>query len=359
MSLLSLALVACSDTVENVSVQNNGEKEVQEIKGENMNVSNKEGNKIYANLLEHVFVDAEVIVPSNLKEEIAVYTATVVGFEEEKTMSALGYDKEEFSAVSEGLYKHKLEEKGVQFSNEYVAGSLSFHTKVGSRSYVYDARYENTDEYSHITNLGEGKEFDLFTSEDAKEMVKGCLKEIGIEQVRVNTILALPASFQQYEENKRVEAGQLEEKEVLGTKWKDSYYMELTSLIDGIPLYESTYVASDDSAYNGGKIQAIVAAEGIEYLVVPNRYEMNGMKIKKENILSAQEILQKLKDKMENIILTEDVVVKKLELYYFPSIVDSQKGEFAMIPVWKFTLEDSYTDYIYLFNAINGDEIIC
>ena len=57
--------------------------------------------------------------------------------------------------------------------------------------------------------------------------------------------------------------------------------------------------------------------------------------------------------------MTEELEVQKLELYYFPSIVDTQKGEFQMTPVWKITLKDSYTEFIYLFNAVNGVEIIC
>ena len=61
MSLLGMVLTACSNTAENVSIQNNGEKEVQEIKREHVDVGDKEENKIYVNLLEHVLVDAEVI----------------------------------------------------------------------------------------------------------------------------------------------------------------------------------------------------------------------------------------------------------------------------------------------------------
>ena len=51
-----------------------------------------------------------------------------------------------------------------------------------------------------------------------------CLKGVGVDAVKVNVISALPAAFQQYEEDKRVEAGQLEAVDKLGEKWEDSYF---------------------------------------------------------------------------------------------------------------------------------------
>ena len=359
ISLLVVLLSACSNTAENVSVQDEKESNVQEISQNTVQEKNGQVDRIQIKLLENVTVDAEVTIPSNFLGEAAVYTAIVEGFNEEKAMSALGFNKEEFTVLAEELYKHNMEETIFQFANEAVAGSLSFHTELGSRSYVYDSRYENAEEYAHITNLGEGKELDAFSSEEAQRKIQECLKGVGVDAIKVNVISALPAAFQQYEEDKRVGAGQLEAADKLGEKWEDSYFIELTTTIDGIPLYESTYVAADDSAYNGGKITAIISAQGIQHLVIPNQYRIDETSANSQTIFSAEQILEKLKFKLENIILTEEIVVEKMELYYFPTIVDTPKGEFQMIPVWKITLKDSYAEFTYLFNAVNGVEIIC
>lgn len=315
-------------------------------------------DRIQNQLLENVFVDAQVIVPSDFTGTANVYTASVEGFDEEKVMAALEINKEDFTILAEELYKHKSEEIILQFANNAAAGSLSFHTETGSRFYIYDSQYDDMEEYSHIPNLGEGKEMETFSSEEAQSKILECLKAMEIDLVSINSVCALPAVFQQYEENKRVDKGQLNETDKLGDKWEDSYFMELTTTIDGIPLYESAYVAQDDSAYNGGRITALVSTQGIQYLVVPNQYKIDAESASPQQILSAEQILEKLKIKLENIILTEELTVEELKLYYFPSIIDTKEREFQMTPVWKITLKDSLAEFTYLFHAIDGVEIL-
>lgn len=357
--LIALLFSACSNTMDTNLTQNEEKQTTQEVNPNIEHEQIEQADRIQKKLLEKVSVDAEVIIPPNFSGEAVIYTASVEGFDEEKVMSALELNKQDFTVLAKELYKYKAEETILQFANEAVAGSLSFHTEAGGRSYIYDSRYVNPEEYAHIPNLGEGKEFDDFGSETAKNRILECLKGMGIDAVKVNVVSALPASFQQYEEDKRVKAEQLEAADKLEEKWEDSYFIELTTTISGIPVYESTYVSQDDSAYNGGRITAIISAKGIQYLTVPNQYRIDETTANNQRILSAEQILEKLKFKLENIIMTEELEVQKLELYYFPSIVDTQKGEFQMTPVWKITLKDSYTEFIYLFNAVNGVEIIC
>lgn len=360
LALLSvMTFIGCGNSV--VNEEKTGEPQVdiqlnsQDVDEEQVEVTDRIQNQ----LLEKVFVNAQVIVPSNFSGEANVYTASVEGFEEEKVMSALKINKEDLTILAEELYKHKSEEIILQFANEAAAGNLSFHTEPGSRFYIYDSRYDDLEEYAHIANLGEGKEMETFSSEEAQSKILECLKAMGIDSVSINSICALPAGFQQYEENKRVDKGQLKEADKLGDKWEDSYFMELTTTIEGIPLYESSYVAQDDSVYNGGRITALVSKQGIQYLVVPNQYRIDAESASPQQILSAKQILEKLKFKLENIILTEELTVEELKLYYFPSIIDTKEGEFQMIPVWKITLRDSLTEFTYLFHAIDGVEIIC
>ena len=356
--LMAVLLSACSNTPKTYSAQDEPQADIQWNSQDTDEEQVEVTDRIQNQLLENVFVDAQVIVPSDFTGKANVYTASVEGFDEEKVMAALKINKEDFTIQAEELYKHKSEEIILQFANEAVAGNLSFHTEPGSRFYIYDSRYDDLEEYIHIANLGEGKEMETFSSEEAQSKILECLKAMEIDSASINSVSALPAAFQQYEENKRVDKGQLNEADKLGDKWEDSYFMELTTTIDGIPLYESSYVAQDDSVYNGGRITALVSKQGIQYLVVPNQYRIDAESGSPQQILSAEQILEKLKFKLENIILTEELTVEELKLCYFPSIIDTKEGEFQMVPVWKITLRDSLAEFTYLFHAIDGVEIL-
>jgi hypothetical protein len=194
-----------------------------------------------------------------------------------------------------------------------------------------------------------------------KQEVLELLKEIGINNAVVKHIYALPVGYHQYVEKKYVENGMLKESEMLGERWNDigdCYEIVLTTEYDGIPIFEDTYVAEDDSAYNGGKIQVIYSKDGIQRLNVPNQYQIAEQDFETVQILGTDEILSVIKKKMNNMILTENYTVTKLELCYLPQIKNKNSGEFLMQPIWKVTLNgEDVTDINYLFKADTGEEI--
>ena len=153
----------------------------------------------------------------------------------------------------------------------------------------------------------------------------------------------------------------MEENKQLGERWNsigDCYEIVLTTEIDGIPIFEDTYVAEDDTAFNGGKIQILFSEEGIKYLNAPNQYRIREQEYEIVNVLGNEEILDVIKNKMTSIILTDTYTVTELELCYLPQIINKQLGDFWMLPVWNVTLIASDgTSINYLFRADNGEEI--
>ncbi|MBD5464587.1 MAG: hypothetical protein HDR22_01990 [Lachnospiraceae bacterium] len=313
-------------------------------------------NRIEDSLCDNVIVDADVVVPEGFQGVAAVYNAGIQYFQEEAVMGVFGVEKEHTTNPAEGLYQYEGQTFG--FANS-VAGNFYYYSKTGDSYKVFNPY--NISECANMENLGEGKDLDFMSAEEAGNKVLGTLSDMGIDNAIILHTYALPVEYHKYQEEEEVENGYLMESERLGEQWDvlgGCYELELTTCYDNIPLYEEGYVAADDSAFNGGKIKAIISKNGIEKLEIPNQYVRNDTVIEAEPVLSPDEILQYLKIKMENIILTDTYTVKKVRLCYLPSVVNKGEGLFQLIPIWEITLNgETDGDVVYLFQANDGVEI--
>lgn len=312
-------------------------------------------NIIQKSLCDNVTVDAKVIVPEGFKGAVNIYDAGVEGIQKDLAFQTFQIEQEKATQVAEGLYAYN--DSFIEFSDA-VSGSFSYTAKGGEQYKTYDD-YEA--EESKVANVGENVELTFMSRQDAENKAKKILAEIGINETAVTHIFALPVAYHQYVENTEVKEGVLESSKALGRQWEnlgDCYEVQLTTQYDGIPLCEEGYIAADDSGVNGGKITAIISTEGVQQLDVPNQYIVDNKTVQEQKILTTQDILEKLKNKMENIILTDEYTVTKLELCYYPKIMDKEKAIFKLIPVWEITLNGEEDGEItYIFQASDGTEI--
>lgn len=317
---------------------------------------NNSDDHINMELCENVNVDADIAVPNNFSGSVNKYKAYVEPFARDDVLKIFGLSKQDVEQLSDNLYRN--ENTFFEFSDE-ISGSLSIKTENADCYYMYNSYY--TQACSNIENFGEDQELDFQSSEMVKEEVLELLKEIGINNAVVKHIYALPVEYHQYIEKIYAENGMLKESEMLGERWNDigdCYEIVLTTEYDDISIYEDTYVAEDDSAYNGGKIQVIYSKDGIQRLDVPNQYRTMKQDFETVQVLGTEEILSIIKTKMNNMILTENYTVTKLELCYLPQIINKKSGDFLMQPIWKVTLNgEDITDINYLFKADTGEEI--
>jgi hypothetical protein len=354
----SLSLAACA-VLMLFTISGCSDNQVQDItvdEAVNQTTTDPEDNHIDMELCENVNVDADMVVPDNFSGSANKYKAYVVPFGRDEVLALFGLSQNDVEKLSDDLYKD--ENTFFEFSDE-ISGSLSVKTENAGCYYMYNSDYAEA--CSDIENFGENQELDFQSSEMVKQEVLELLKEIGINNAVVKHIYALPVGYHQYIEKIYVENGMLKESEMLGERWNDigdCYEIVLTTEYDGIPIFEDTYVAEDDSAYNGGKIQVIYSKDGIQRLNVPNQYQIAEQNFETVQILGTEEILSVIKKKMNNMILTENYTVTKLELCYLPQIKNKNSGEFLMQPIWKVTLNgEDITDINYLFKADTGEEI--
>ena len=306
-------------------------------------------------LCDNVTVDAKVIIPDGYSGEAPVYEASVVYYDKEKVCKALNIDFSSFTQVVDGLFK-KDEKTFLQFADS-ISGGFSFSTEIGN---LY-ANYNPDDEKIEISGYGENKELDFMSQREVIDKVQAVLTDMGIENIRLLHIYALPVEYQQYIENTYVEGGYLSEDEKLGDRWNDyggCYELIFTTELNRIPLTEFGYTAADDSAYNGCEISVLYSADGIQELLASNQYRADESSAENKVLLSADEILDHLKSKFESIIMDGDYVVKEIKLCYFPQIIDKKEGKFRIIPIWQITINDEeYGDFHYRFSAVDGTEL--
>ncbi|MDE7333341.1 MAG: hypothetical protein K2O16_14140 [Lachnospiraceae bacterium] len=307
-------------------------------------------------LCENVNVDADIAVPNNFSGSVNKYKAYVEPFVRDDVLKLFGVSEQDVEQLSDNLYRN--ESTFFEFSNE-VSGSLSIKTENAGCYYMYNPDYAES--CSIIENFGEDQELDFQSSGMVKEEVIELLEEMGINNAVVKRMYALPVEYHQYIEKTYAENGMLKESDMLGERWNDigdCYEIILTTEYDDISIYEDTYVAEDDSVYNGGKIQVIYSRDGIQRLDVPNQYRIMEQDFETEQVLGTEEILSVIKTKMNNMILTENYTVTKLELCYLPQIINKKSGDFLMQPIWKVTLNgEDITGINYLFKADIGEEI--
>ncbi len=310
---------------------------------------------IQKSLCDNVTVDAQIVVPEGFAGKANVYEANVEGIQEDLVWNTLGIEKEKTTQVAEGLYTYN--ENFVEFSGA-MAGSFVFTTSEGENYKTYDT-YDASE--SNVSNVGENVELTFMGKQDAENSVKEMLSQMGIGEAEVTHTYALPVAYHQYVENTEIESGLLETSEQLGEQWNslgDCYEIQLTTQYDEIPLCEEGYVAADDSCVDGGKITAIISSKGVQELEIPNQYVVNEENAQEKNILPAEQILEKLKTKMENIILTDEYTVTELKLCYYPEIINKEEGKFQLIPVWEIMLNGKEDGEIsYFFQAEDGTEI--
>lgn len=346
VTMVTILLTACEGNQVNELVES---EPIAEMKQQAV-------NNLQGTLCDNVSLDITIITPANFDGTAAVYQAEAKGFQEEAVFQQFDLKKEDCNQLAERLYQYNS--SFFEFSDA-VGGAFVYSTEAGRTYKAYNPNY--TAECSSIANFGLNKELPFMNVKDAEEYALDFISGLGINHTVVLETNALPIAYHQYVEGKEVEAGMLSDAEKLGEKWSelgDCYAIAITTQYENIPLYENSHVAADDSVINGGRMELLVSKDGIQLLNVPTPYVLTGKEADKQKIHTAEEILEEVKTKIENSILTDQYTITKLKLCYFPDIVNKENGELQLTPTWEVVLNgETDGEIIYLFRADTGEEI--
>lgn len=312
-------------------------------------------------LCSGVVVDAKVITPEGFEGQASSYLASARINDIKDVCDSLGFNANDIVVTSGNVF---------QYGNINVScgETINYTTEIGDKYAVYidyDMYAGVTDVLADIPEIegyGRDKSLPDVSMEEARAEAVTFLDKLGLNDVMETGIYALPVEYHMLDEADAVEIGMLSEDKALAEKWKEiggCYQLEYVFCVDNIPLYKYGYVTTDDTAVDGGLIRLLVSRDGVQRAEIPTHFFITETFVLDTPLLTAEEILEHYKIKMENLIMPDDYIVTELSLCYFPKITDTVDRQYCIIPAWQITMKNSQNfEWSVLYDAANGDEIV-
>lgn len=119
-------------------------------------------------------------------------------------------------------------------------------------------------------------------------------------------------------------------------KWEEkdqAYAIIFNVLYEGLPSTRQGYLNTSGAAV-GTRLIAFVGVNGLLSFEVSNMFDVKESKPVKGNILSLSAVEEVIKKKYENVFLTDPVEVTSISLEFAPTIINFNKQEFKLSPMW-------------------------
>lgn len=210
------------------------------------------------------------------------------------------------------------------------------------------------------------KELHFAKSEDVYEEVKCSLEQWGVLIGEKHELFGLDHETMKEQEYVINEAGEYNAplKKESWTEEDDCYYFQCAQEFHGIPIYYYGYGVLRGYHNIGSAFKVKYDRDGFVEITIERPYDVQDTG-KTVSIISAEDAVDCLIRKFDNIIMTDPVVVDELSLQMLPQ--RTAPGSYDLIPMWIFegkeywTLDDGTEETVsdkYMFNAETGKEII-
>lgn len=250
-------------------------------------------------------------------------------------------------------YSGENGEKGAIFEAE---GFGYYCTQVGNKLDSWSVKLRNDELFFADFLNGD------MDSGFVEQEIRSCLWKTGIMDYEMELYPVSEEMFDYYcnyyNENLLMDDKDRPAREIFG-EYKKFYYGAGRFLIDGVPIFDHDAGNSDNgSMICGSYFSVVYTADGLEALWVSNYYEIDQTDRKETEFLSENEIEDRFQEVIDNLILSDPVVITKIELVYTPipqNSLDSMYENFIMTPTWAFVAEDGRE---WFFDAVTGKEIV-
>jgi hypothetical protein len=151
------------------------------------------------------------------------------------------------------------------------------------------------------------------------------------------------------------------------SQWSDMdnvYYTRFTFAINGIPLLDKPFSLLDEREIRAFVGESVVSARGLEYLLIEGMLRILAHE-EVQAVISVDALLEKVRQKYDDIILTNPVTVTNMRVVYCPIPDISDDTDITLTPMWEVTTssvttergrEREYVSRIY-FDAYTGEEL--
>lgn len=330
--------------------------------------------KFQKEVSELLIFDVEVDVSENFNPQgFHVATATRSKVDTEKVYSYFIEENEDISSV---VYENYIDFDGYETpitvyenENKYLnIAKFDFgYSKIPQMDYIYNSFYTDSsvEEYNEYLYSKEENLGFMDRKEAWNEVIKA-LEELGVDMS--TAISNVTYSLDMETMAKEEKCFDVDGNEILAEKnpnWSESdegYYYYITQSNQGIPLYASSKLETDEEYITPMKI--FQTESGIQEVNLSRWFQIEEQEEVME-FTSFENVMLTIEEKYSGTIHTNPLTVESAKLYVFT--IPQDEEIYTLVPVWVCRIaeehiewgEDSYTSYIYMpINAITGEEML-
>lgn len=209
-------------------------------------------------------------------------------------------------------------------------GNLQYYTEA-ERNYSYLGYLYGTMPYLTDETLEKFPDTEIpgIDKQNAIEQVKEILQNIGVE-VSEPRVYAL--TYEKLEEN--TDYSQIDPNGNPPHQWSEEdavYAIAFKGTLDSLPITEVGYRSGPAA---GERIVGIVGKQGLISFQALNIYEAEEKNQLSEEVLDVETILNSIRNKFRNILITDKIEIEKINLEYVPVLEDVKKGEYKLKPMF-------------------------
>jgi len=165
--------------------------------------------------------------------------------------------------------------------------------------------------------------------EDAIEQMKGILQDIKVE---VSDPIVYSLTYEKLEEN--TDYSQTDSNGNAPHKWSEedaAYAIAFKGTLDSLPITEVGYRSGPAA---GERIVGIFGKQGLIAFQALNIYEAEEENQLSEEILDVETVLENIRNKFRNIMITDKIEIEKISLEYVPVLEDVNSGAYKLKPMF-------------------------
>lgn len=293
----------------------------------------RNGGDIECELDDGLYVNADLNI--NRETEWKEKYVHLKNWDIEKVTALFGNGKKiTETKIMPNMHNDKINDQYIYWDDKSMLiiqqGNLQYYTEK-ELDYAYLGYLYGTMPYLTDETLKKFPETEIsgISKLEAIEQVKEILKEIGVD-VSEPRVYAL--TYERLEEN--TDYSQTDPDGNLPHKWSEEdsvYAIAFNGTVDSHPITEVGYRSGPAA---GERIVGIVGKQGLVAFKALNIYEVEETNQLSEKILDVEMLLNNIRNKFRNILITDKIEIDKINLEYVPVLENLKKGEYKLKPMY-------------------------
>lgn len=314
-----MTLTACFPTGENVKSE-----QLENIK------SREIPRYIKLDAYENLAIDAKVI--ADVDKDWYEYKASIKKWDIDKVRDVLAPDK---------VIKERVEDvnlKSYMFDDSFCLyldeGSIRFdNQELSNRHYDKHIHKYSSFVADDLENDFPKENLDNVNKEEAVTLVRNKIKDLGIEVKEEPRVIAMDVDNLTKLTDYNEDTPESKRQRHIWEKDDEAYAIIFYGLQEGNKVTSEGYMTNSDYAI-GTRIKSLVSKDGLISLSISDVYEIKEKSELSKEICSPNHVVDVIKDKYKDVILTDPVEVSEIKLEYLPKAINLKENSYSLSPFW-------------------------